>query len=217
MRAILLGATGLTGSLLLQKLLIDPVFSQVKVITRKPTGIVHDKLLEVIIDLQNEEAYKAAITPADVLFCCIGTTQSKVKGDKDAYRAIDFDIPVKAAKYAAAQHIGKYIIVSAVGADSRSANFYLKLKGETEQAILQQSISAVYILRPSILMGQRKERRVMEKIAQAVMRVFSLLLIGSLQKYRAIDADTVAQSMINAAKRTETGKFIWEYREMKNA
>lgn len=215
MRAILIGATGLVGGLLLEKLLNDPLFTHIRLISRRTTGIKSPRLEETLIDFDDETQFRQAVTAADVLFCCTGTTQKKVKGNQQAYRKIDFDIPVRAAGFCAEQHIEKYILVSSVGANAASKNFYLRLKGETEAAVLQQNIDTVYIMRPSMLLGKRNEFRVLETAGQPLMQLFSYLLVGSLSKYKAIQAKDVAAAMLSAAARTDTGEFICHYKEMK--
>ncbi len=215
MRAILIGASGLIGGLLLKKLLQDDSFSAVRVIVRTPLQQQHPKLETCLVDFNDEAAFRLAVTPADVLFCCVGTTQKKVKNDKAAYRKVDVDIPVRAAKFCAEQAIPQFLLVSSVGADARSRNFYLALKGETETAVLRQSISVVYIMRPSILLGNRKESRPGEIIGKTIMRFFSLFLFGSSKKYKAIQADDVATAMQRASLKKMPGKFILEYTAMK--
>jgi len=214
MRAILIGATGMVGGIVLNELLANPVFTHVKLISRRTTGILHAKLEERIISFEDEASFKKEVADAEVLFCCIGTTQKKVKGDKAAYRKIDFDIPVNAARFCAQQQIGKYLLVSAVGASAGSGNFYLRLKGETELAVLSQPISMIYIMRPSMLIGYRKETRPGEVIGGAVMQFFSLFLFGGASKYKPIHASDTAKAMVAAATKTTTGKFICHYREM---
>ena len=214
MRAILIGGGGLTGGLLLQQLLADPVFTGIRSISRKPLGIQHPRLEEIIINFEEDTAFRNAVDFADVLFCCVGTTQKEVKGDKKAYRKVDFDIPVKAARLAAEKNMGKYLLVSAVGANSASTNFYLRLKGETESAVLSQPITSIYIMRPSILLGQRQESRPAELLGKAVMRFFSLFLFGGARRYKAISAWDVAASMIAGSKQTSPGRFICEYDNM---
>ena len=214
MRAILIGATGLVGGLLLQELLDDAAFLQVKVIARRPVNRQHTKLETAIIDFNDEERFKKEVTDADVLFCCIGTTLKKVRGDKAAYRKIDFDIAVKAAVFCAANGIAKYILVSSVGADADSSNFYLQLKGETENAVMAASIPAIYILRPSILLGNRNEMRLGETMGKAVMRFLSFFLFGNAARYRAIYAGDVAAAMVAASKKTDPGRFICGYSEI---
>jgi len=214
MRAILIGATGLIGTALLDKLLQAPLFTHVKLISRRPTGIRHSKLEEVLVDFEDEASFRQAVTGAEVLFCCVGTTRKKVNGDTAAYRKVDFDIPVKAATYCAEQLVSKFILVSSVGAYAASNNFYLRLKGETETAVLGKSIPIVYIMRPSILLGKRNEPRPGEIFGKWVMQFASVFLAGSTSKYKAIYANEVAEAMLAAAAKTSTGKFICHYREM---
>lgn len=216
MKAILIGGTGLIGGLLLEKLLHDPVFTHIKLISRRTAGVQRARLEEELIDFDDDAQFKKAITPADVLFCCIGTTQKKVKGDKAAYRKIDFDIPVKAAMFCSALNTGKYVLVSSAGADAASKKFYLQLKGETETAVLQQEFGAVYIMRPSILLGKRNEFRLLEWAGKLAMQFISLLLVGNLSKYKAIQARDVATAMLAASKKTVTGKFICGYKQIKD-
>ena len=215
MRAILIGASGLTGGLLLDQLLHDPVFSKIKLIARRPLGIQHVKLEEAIINFEDEISFSREISNADVLFCCVGTTQKKVRGDLAAYRKIDFDIPVNAARFCAQQHMRSFLLVSSVGANAASGNFYLRLKGETEAAVLSQSIPSIYIMRPSMLLGNHPETRWGEVIGQPLMRFLSLFFVGGLSKYKAIHAKDVARAMLTAAKQTITGKFICEYDAIK--
>lgn len=214
MRAILIGATGLVGGILLDELLANPVFTHVKLISRRTTGKQHARLEESIINFEDEMSFKKEVANAEVLFCCIGTTQKKVKGDKAAYRKIDFDIAVNAARFCAQQQIGKYLLVSAVGANASSRNFYLRLKGETEAAVLGQSIGMIYIMRPSMLIGYRKEPRPGEVIGGAIMQFLSLFLFGSAAKYKAIRASDTAKAMVAAATKTTAGQFICHYPEM---
>ncbi|MEP6750929.1 MAG: NAD(P)H-binding protein [Bacteroidota bacterium] len=214
MRAILIGGTGLVGSLLLQKLLNDPVFTHIKLISRRTAGIQSPRLEEVLIDFENEVQFHNEVIPADVLFCCIGTTQKKVRGDKNAYRKIDYDIPVKAAMFAAEKNTGTYVLVSSAGASAASENFYLGLKAATEAAVLEQQIGAIYIMRPSILLGKRNQSRILESVGKAIMQLLSPLLMGNVSKYKAIHANDVAAAMLAASKKTVTGKFICHYKEI---
>lgn len=215
MKAILIGASGLIGQHLLQELLADSSVETVKLIGRRSLGLSHPKLSEAIIDFDNEAAYRDAISDADTIFCCVGTTQKKVKGDQAAYRKVDYDIPVRAARYAAAKGFQRYLLVSSVGADAKSSNFYLKLKGEVEAAIAAQPIPSIYFMRPSILLGQRSESRIGENIGKAVMQAFSFLLIGGMRRYKPIQGAAVARAMLRAAKLSQDGRWVWEYGEMR--
>jgi uncharacterized protein YbjT (DUF2867 family) len=141
--AIILCASGATGSKLLQLLMADSRYNKVKVFVRKSLNIVNPKIEEHVIDLLQLEKYAADFT-ADEVYCCIGTTKAKTP-DRDEYHKIDFGIPVTAAKLAKANGIGTYIVVSAVGANKRSSIFYSRTKGEMQEAVQQQSILNTFI------------------------------------------------------------------------
>lgn len=214
MRAILIGASGLVGGLVLEKLLAAAAFSAIRVISRSQLDLQHPKLETCVINFEDETAFRQAVAPAEVLFCCVGTTQKKVNSNKTAYRKVDFDIPANAAKFCAAQGVPQFLMVSSVGADACSRNFYLALKGETETAVLRQNIPTICIMRPSILLGNRKESRPGEIIGKTVMRFASLFLFGSSKKYKAIQANDVAEAMLQASQKKQPGKFILDYAAM---
>jgi len=214
MKAILIGASGLIGQHLLQELLADSSVESVKLVGRRSLGLSHPKLSEAIIDFENEFAYRDAVSDADTIFCCVGTTQKKVKGDQAAYRKVDYDIPVRAARYAAAKGFQRYLLVSSVGADPKSSNFYLRLKGEVEAAIAAQTIPSIYFMRPSILLGARQESRIGETVGKGVMQAFSFLLLGGMRRYKPIQGKDVAKAMLRAAKGSQEGRWVWEYGEM---
>ena len=151
-----------------------------------------------------------------VVFSAVGTTQKKVKGDKNAYRKVDFDIPVNAAKAAAKFGVYSFSLVSSVGANAaNNNNFYLKLKGIVEEAVSKESIPQLHIMRPSMLLGDRKEKRIGESIAAVLMPVFSIFLFGKWAKYKAIKAEDVAKAMLQASKSPVKGIHIYEYEEIK--
>lgn len=191
--AILLGATGLTGNLLLQQLLKDDDFQKIILFSRSSVKLQHPKLAEHLIDLFQLENYKGQFH-ADVVFCCVGTTQKKTP-DKETYRKVDFGIPVTAAKLAKQNKIPKMIVVSAIGADKNSRFFYNKTKGEMEEAVLAEEIAETYILRPSLIDGNREESRPFELAWKKVMRLANFIMIGPLKKYRSIQAETIASAM----------------------
>ncbi|MCW3116682.1 MAG: NAD-dependent epimerase/dehydratase family protein [Chitinophagaceae bacterium] len=215
--AALLGATGMIGSYLLEQLLNDPWFDTIRVIVRRPFANSHPKIEVKLVDFNDYESLKLAIDGSDVLFCAIGTTQKKVKGDKELYRKVDFDIPVKAEKICEETGCKKFVIVSSVGANSQSGNFYLKLKGELESVLEQmglEGMESVHIMQPSMLLGNRKEKRPGEKIVQGAMRFISFILAGSLRKYKPIHGKVVAAAMLNAAKTDKKGVFRYGYDEI---
>lgn len=209
--AALLGATGMTGSYLLELLLNDPYFDSVRVIVRRPFPSLVPKMEMKLVDFNDYESLKLAIDGSDVLFCAIGTTRKKVKGNKDLYRKIDFDIPVKAARICKETGCKKFVIITSVGANSKSKTFYLKLKGEVEEAVIATGIESIHIMQPSVLTGERQERRTGERFMQGAMNFISAVLPGSLKKYRAVPGRDVAAAMLKAGKSEETGVMKYRY------
>ncbi len=194
--AVVLGATGLIGGHLVEQLLQDPAFSKITILVRHDVDLMHPKLEVKKIDFSDLTAYRANLGLGDCIFCCVGTTNKKVKGDKEAYRKVDFDIPVNAAKMGRDAGYSKYLLVSAVGANARSSNFYLGLKGKVEDAIAGQHFESFHSFRPGILYGSRNESRVGESIGKFFMKGLSLLMMGPLAKYRGIEAAQVAKAMV---------------------
>src|SRR5258705_12589534 len=126
MTATVIGATGLIGSYLLNELLKDSFYDRVKILIRRPVDIIHPKLEKKLVDFNDSDSLLVAIDNSDAVFCAVGTTQRKVKGDKEAYRKIDYDIPVHAARFCKMTGSKTFVLVSSVGANSKSNNFYLK-------------------------------------------------------------------------------------------
>ena len=213
MTATLVGATGLIGSYLLEELLNDPYFETVRILIRRPLDITHPKLEKKIVDFNDSDSLLVALSNSDVLFCAIGSTMKKVKGDKEAYRKIDFDIPVKLARFCKMTGCEKFILVSSAGANSKSRNFYQRLKGETDNAVKEFGPKTIHIMRPSLLLGERKEFRFGENIGKAVMTSLSFLIP---EKYKAIQGKDVAKVMLALAKKKEEGVFVHENREIRN-
>lgn len=213
--AVLLGATGLIGNHLLHLLLTDDYFTGIRVLVRKPFAFMHPKLEVRITDFDDHDNFHSALGKGDAIFCCTGTTMEKVKGDKILYRRIDFDIPVHAAQWGIDNGFSQFLVVSAIGANEKSSNFYLHLKGSMEAAIHALPYASLHIFRPSLLLGDREEIRKGEKLAKSIMPVLSFMLAGSLKKYRAIEALDVARAMLAAAQSGKTGINVHEYTQMK--
>lgn len=188
--AIILGATGLTGSILLNALLADAVFSKIIVFGRSSVNKKHPKLEEHIIDVLQLHKVSEKMK-ADVLFCCIGTTKAKTP-DKEHYKNIDYGIPVKAAEIAKQNGIDRFIVISAMGADPASSVFYNKTKGEMERDVIAQQIKNTYILQPSLIGGKRNEKRLGERFAQLVMGLFRFLIP---KKHKMIAPEAIAKAM----------------------
>ncbi|HZI54681.1 MAG TPA: NAD(P)H-binding protein [Chitinophagaceae bacterium] len=214
MTATLLGATGLIGSYLLELLLRDNFFSTVRLLVRRPYPKKDPRMEVKLVDFNDAESLKLALEGSDVIFSCIGTTQKNVKGDNELYRKIDFDIPLKAARFGKDADCKKFILVSSVGASTKSGTFYLRLKGELEHAIHKVGLEAVHIMQPSMLLGERNERRTAEHLIQGAMKLFSPIFIGSSRKFRAIHGKTVAAAMLNVAKEDKKGFFRYTYDEI---
>jgi Predicted nucleoside-diphosphate-sugar epimerases len=210
--ATLIGATGLVGGELLSLLLDDNYFRKIRILVRRPFTMNHPKLERKIVDFSDADSLLVDLDESDVVFCTIGTTMKKVKGNKEIYRKIDYDIPVNVARYCKIMNCKNYIVVSAVGADSGSRNFYLKLKGEVEDILRKVGIESTYIMRPSMLLGKRNEFRFGERIVIPLIKKIAFLLPS---RYKPIEARDVARAMLAAAKRHEKGFFICEYKKMK--
>lgn len=198
----LFGATGLIGNLLLELLINDGDYHKINVVTRKAQSLNHPKISTHLIDFSDFISLSSTVRNSDVVFAAIGTTQSKVKGNKEAYRKVDFDIILHVAKACKENNVAHFSFVSSSGANIKSKNFYLSLKGEIENAVSDLSLSSTSVFRPSLLLGKRKEVRPGEKIAQLIMPLFSFLMPAD---YQPIHAHTVAQSMLYHAKATRPG------------
>ncbi len=211
-KATVLGSSGLIGNALLNYLLADDYYSEVHVIVRRSLENFHPKLRQHIIDFQNQDAYREAISGSETVFCAIGTTMKKVEGNHDDYRKVDHDIPVMAASVAADEGVFNFILVSSVGANaSNNNNFYLKLKGIVEESVSRKNIPQVQIFRPSLLLGDRKEKRFGERMAQVLAPVYSIFMLGTARDFKPVEATVVAKAMLAAAKQQTRGIFIHTY------
>lgn len=205
MTAALIGATGLIGNHLLNDLLNDDYVETVRILIRRPVNISHPKLEKKIVDFNDSDSVLVAMENSHVVFCSIGTTRKKVKGDLAAYRKIDFDIPVNLARFCKMTGCGKFILVSTLGADSKSNNFYLKLKGEVEDAVTALDLPSVHFMRPSMLLGERDESRIGETIGKTLMKGLSFMIPS---RYKPVHAKNVAKAMLAAGKSDEKGIII---------
>lgn len=201
--AIILGATGLTGGVLLQRLLNDPLYTKVVLFSRRTMNLTHEKIEEHVIDMLQLNRYPKLFM-GDVVFCCIGTTKAKTP-DKDLYKKIDYGIPVTASQLASENDIPTFIVISAMGANSESSVFYNCTKGEMEDFVLAQNIENTYILQPSLIGGKRNEKRSGESFAKFFMSLFSFLIP---KKYKIIRPETIAESMHWLSKNSYSEKKI---------
>ncbi len=206
----IIGASGLIGSLILQELL-DTTDAEINLVLRRPLGITNTRAKECIVDFTDQQAINQALAGSDGVFVAIGTTRSKVKGNTTTYRNVDYAIPIAIAKACIVNSISKLVLVSSVGANSQSPNFYLKLKGEVEDAISNMPIPFLGIFQPSLLLGARKEFRLGEKIGQAIMPLLSFVMPT---QYKPIKASIVAKAMIKAVLANATGIHRYTYRDI---
>lgn len=208
--AIIIGATGLVGSTLVNQLLDNPNYSKVVLLLRKPLNISHSKLIQEVIDFDKIDASKIM---GDDLFCAMGTTLAKA-GSKEAQYKIDCTYPYEIGKIAKTNGVKQYILVSSVGADFESSNFYLRTKGDLEKKIQSLGFQNFVSVRPSMLLGDREESRLGEKIGKVLSNLFSPLLFGSLRKYHGIEAADVAKAMQRFANQGLSGVKYVEYDEI---
>ncbi|AVR44698.1 nucleoside-diphosphate sugar epimerase [Christiangramia fulva] len=195
--AIILGATGLTGGTLLQRLLKDDRYHKIKVFTRNHLNTKSEKLEEYLIDLFELEKFRDLFT-ADEVFCCVGSTQKKTP-DKDTYRKVDYGIPATAATLCKQNKIPIFMVISAMGANENSSIFYNRTKGEMEGAVLDKKIDKTHILRPVLIGGEREDSRPMEKAFKKIMNLINPLLKGKFRKYQSIHPDEIVETMIYLA------------------
>jgi uncharacterized protein YbjT (DUF2867 family) len=205
-KAVIAGASGLVGSKLLELLLDDKHYDEVLVLVRKYLPIQHKKLVQLQVNFDELDKHNSVIT-GHAIFCCLGSTKKKTP-DMKAYRKIDHDYPLQLAEIAVRNNILHYHLISSLGANPSSSNFYSKMKGETERDIQLIGIQSLHIYQPSLLTGNRSEQRLAETIATGIMKLIDPLLIGGLNKYRSIAAGTVASAMLKQSLNQEEGIFI---------
>lgn len=206
-KVILAGASGLIGSKLLSELIRSGEISEILLILRKSLGISDHKVRELIVNFDEPENFSSEIS-GDIIFSCLGTTKSATPEPED-YRKIDKDYPLNIAKSGLKNGSKQFHIVSSIGADPKSSNSYLKLKGELEYELKKLNIPSLHIYQPSFLTGDRKENRLAEKIITPLIRVIDPLLLGPLKKYRSIKAETVAKAMLKQSLKDLKGTFIY--------
>jgi uncharacterized protein YbjT (DUF2867 family) len=205
--AIVAGATGLVGEQLLNQLLNDAVYGKVIAIIRKPLDFSHAKLVQQVIDFGQLPDVIGNLK-ADHGFCCLGTT-IKQAGTQEKQYLIDHDYVVAFARGCIAAGIQRFAVVSSVGANAASSNFYLRTKGEMERDLQTIPFQGLYILQPSLLLGERKEFRAGERTAASIMKVLNPFLAGGLKKYRGVTASAVAKKMVTLANGKKDGvKFV---------
>lgn len=217
--ALIAGATGLVGSRLVACLAADDLFGSVTALVRRPLGVSHPKLTTHVIDFGQpggqfdervgEQAGDVLAGATDV-FCALGTTIAAA-GSQEAFRRVDHDLVIALAGACARAGATRFFLVSSVGADAASRNFYLRVKGETERDVTALGFVRVDIFRPGLLVGPRSERRPGEALAQRLLPRVDWLLGGPFSKYRSVEAGLVARAVAATARHDAAGRYIHEY------
>jgi len=208
-KALLVGSSGLIGGYCLQNLIDDPTYSEVTAMVRKPLLKTHRKLKEVVTKFDNLEHELSNIQAQDV-YCCIGTTIKKA-GSREAFKKIDLSLVVTVAELMKKQGAEQFLVISAMGANRDSKVFYNRTKGEMEAALQKLDYPCLRIIRPSLLLGPRKEFRFGEKIGVLLTPVLKPFLMGSLKKYKPIEANKVAGFMVKTGnEEPASGVHIYE-------
>jgi uncharacterized protein YbjT (DUF2867 family) len=206
-RVLLLGATGLVGGECLRQLLLEPDVERVIVLARRPVPCGDPRVDARVVDFDALDKIDPEVFVVDQVFCALGTT-IKAAGSQEAFRRVDFDYPVRVGRLARDHGARHYLLVSALGAEVRSRIFYNRVKGDVEQAVRALGYPSLTVLRPSLLLGDRPEFRLGERIAKVV----SPLIPG---RYRGVQARDVARAMIIAARDARPGTRVLESDEIR--
>lgn len=212
-RICLVGATGLVGSRVIAQAVGRPEVRIVGV-ARREVPLPPGARMEMLLADPANWGDAIAAANAKVLVCALGTTFAKAERDEAAFRAVDHDLVIACARHAKAAGIGHMIVVSSVGASRASRSFYLRVKAETEDALMRIGLSRLDILRPGLLRGPRGERRPAERLAMALSPLADAVLLGGLRRFRSIRADVVAQAILALARQKAGGRFVHEYDAM---
>jgi uncharacterized protein YbjT (DUF2867 family) len=196
--ALIAGASGLVGSQLLTLLLASDRYAKVMVVGRRPLPQVHPKLEQRVLEFDDLDQQRLGLI-ADDVYCCLGTTMRQA-GSKEAFYKVDYQYVVKLAALTAGNFAAQFLVVSAMGADADSRIYYNRVKGEMEQAVRQTPFRVIHIFRPSLLLGNRPEKRLGEQIGAVLMKALRPLMVGPLRKYQPVGAATVARAMLRAAE-----------------
>jgi uncharacterized protein YbjT (DUF2867 family) len=211
-KALLLGATGLVGRDCLENLLACDDYEKVIVLTRRPLSVEHPKLDVQRVDFDNIEAHKNSFQVDDV-FCCLGTTMKKA-GSRQAFRHVDHDLVVLAGSMARRANVQRFLVVSAVSSNARSPFFYSRVKGQMERALIKLDLPLLAILQPSLLRGEREDKRRAEDWGNIFNRVIEPLTRWTDAHWLPVDSGKVADAMVcMALMGPDTGLYRLRYRD----
>jgi len=209
--ALLFGASGLVGSHVLNQLISNNSYSKIKLFVRSSIDISDPKIKIIQTDFNNLENHREDIKGDDCFFC-IGTTKQN-SPDKSEYRRVELEVPKQIAQIAKSNSVNSFVFISSGYADPKSSGDYLKFKGEVEEELKRLNFPKLGIMRPSFLLGDRKEKRVGEKIGIFVFKLLSPLFLGPLKKMKPIHSATVAKAMI-AITQNDSSQTIFESNEI---
>ncbi|TVX93593.1 oxidoreductase [Paenibacillus agilis] len=210
--ALLVGATGLVGGHLLHILLEQPAYDKVKIFTRRNIQLDHPKLEQIVVDFDHLEQYVDHMHVDDV-YCCLGTTIKKA-GSKEAFRKVDFEYPLVMAKMAKQCGASKFLMVTSIGADSKSSFFYVQVKGDVEEEVKKVGLSSVHVFQPSLLLGSRSESRPRERAIMMVSPLIKLIARGKWSQYSPIQAKDVAEAMYRVGQSQRQGNHVYHYEQI---
>ena len=205
--ALVIGSNGLIGRHLIFELIKSDRYSKIIALSRKDLILSHPKLQQEIVSFDQLDE-NAPYFHVDDVFCCIGTTKAKTPNQND-YRKIDHDIPVNIRGICLKKGAQQFLMVSSMGANLQSSIFYSRLKGETERDLGNLGYQSFHAIRPSLLLGERKEQRIGESIFKLIFKPLNFLLMGPLKAYKAIEGIQVAKALIAIASLEKQGNHIW--------
>jgi uncharacterized protein YbjT (DUF2867 family) len=209
--AILFGPTGAVGREVLHQLLNDHRYKKIIAFSRKVLPVEHPKLKVVLDTLSNLDDLSKKIK-GDDLFCCLGTTSRKA-GSKEAFKKVDLEMPASLARIASENGVEGFIVISSVGAGKSGRGFYLDVKTEMEDRVIQYDFKRLAIVRPSLLLSKREEFRLGEEAGRVLNGALGWAMTGSLKKYKGIQTSDVARAMIEIMNK-EKPNLIWESDEL---
>ena len=212
--ALVAGSNGLVGSKLLPILLAAPEYGRVHALTRRALPTDNPRLANRVVRFDAPLETQLKGLQCHDAFCCLGTTM-KSAGSESAFRAVDHDLVIQFANFALSSGVERFVVVSSVGADPNSKNFYLRVKGETEKDLERLRFRSLDIFQPSMLLGSRREFRPIELVAQPLMQIVGPLMFGQWARFRAIEAATVAAAMYGVVRSLRRGLYRYTYTEIR--
>lgn len=205
--ALIVGATGLVGKQIINSLITDDRYDKILVLSRRELRMGHPKIFTKLINFDQLEELTLD-EKVDECYCALGTTQKK--SGKEGLQKVDYEYVLKTAQLCVRKKISKFAVVSSQGANYNSSFFYMRTKGQMEEAVKKVGIESVYIVRPSLITGDREEFRFAEELAYYTMKVINPLLNGKAKKYRSVAGTQIARCMVDLLQNPEKGNFTIE-------